>query len=237
MTEPAADTKAPSWEDYLEVFYAPSRVFARRGTRWGGPLLVLVLASAVVILGTYSLLKPLFDADGQRAMAGRLQGMTAEERDRVEAMSNKFAFLGPVAVILFSAIVPLVLGIVLWLVGKMLGAVQELGAALMVAVFSYFPRILSWPIFGLQAAVLPEDQLKGFGSVSLSPARMLEPTETNIATVALLARLDIFVIWTTFLLALGLKVTGRISTEKAIIAGIIMWLLGTLQPLIAYLRG
>lgn len=237
MTEPAADAKAPSWEDYLEVFYAPSRVFARRGTRWGGPLLVLILASAVVILGTYSLLKPLLDADGQRVMAGRLQELTAEQREQVEAMSGKFAFLGPVAVILYSAIIPLVLGIVLWLVGKMLGAVQELGAALMVAIFAYFPRILSWPIFGLQAAILPEEQLQGFGSVSLSPARMVEPTETNIATIALLSRLDIFVLWSTFLLALGLKVTGKISTEKAVIAGITMWLLGTLQPLIAYLRG
>ena len=127
MTEPAADPKAPSWEDYLEVFYAPSRVFARRGTRWGGPLLVLTLASAAVILGTYSLLKPLFDADGQRVMAGRLQEMTPEQRERVEAMSGKFAFLGPVAVILYSAVIPLVLGVVLWLVGKMLGAVQQLG--------------------------------------------------------------------------------------------------------------
>ena len=36
MTEPLQDTKAPSWEDYLEVFYAPSRVFARRGPKWGG---------------------------------------------------------------------------------------------------------------------------------------------------------------------------------------------------------
>jgi hypothetical protein len=39
------------------------------------------------------------------------------------------------------------------------------------------------------------------------------------------------------LLALGLKVTGKISTEKAILAGVIMWILGTLQPLISYLRG
>lgn len=237
MTEPLVDTKAPSWEDYLEVFYAPSRVFARRGTKWGGPLLVLIVASAVVIMGTYSLLRPLYDADGQRAMAGRMAEMTAEQRERMDEMSGKFAIFAPLAVLLFSAIVPMVLGILLWLVGKMLGAVQALGAAMMVAVFSYFPRILYWPILALQAAVLPEDQLTGFGSVSLSPARMIEPTADNVALMALLARLDIFVLWTTFLLGLGLKVTGKVSTEKAVLAGVIMWLLGTLQPLFGYLRG
>ena len=219
------------------MFYAPTRVFQRRGTKWGGPLLVLFLASAVVILGTYTLLRPLYEADGQRAMAGRLQQMTAEQREQMAQMSGKWAFMAPLAVMAFSVIVPLILGVVLWLVGKMLGAVQELGAAIMVAVFSYFPRILYWPILALQAAILPEEKLTGFASVSLSPARLVVPTNDNIATMALLARLDIFVIWTTVLLALGLKVTGKLSTEKAIIAGVVMWLLGSLQPLFAYLRG
>jgi len=237
MTAPLPDTKAPSWEDYLEVFYAPTRVFQRRGTKWGGPLLVLFLASAVVILGTYTLLRPLYDADGQRAMADRLQQMTAEQREQMAQMSGKWAFMAPLAVMVFSVIVPLVLGVVLWLVGKMLGAVQELGAAIMVAVFSYFPRILVWPILALQAAILPEEKLTGFASVSLSPARMVTPTNDNMALVALLARFDIFVLWTTVLLALGLKVTGKVSTQKAVIAGVIMWLLGSLQPLFAYLRG
>jgi hypothetical protein len=237
MTAPAPDVTAPGWEDYLEVFYAPSRVFARRGTRWGGPLLVLILVTAVVVLGPYALLKPLYEADGQRAMASGMKNMTAEQREQARAMSGKFSFLGPVMIIVFTAILPLVLGIVLWLVGKMLGAVQQLGAALMVGAFSYFPRLLAWPVLGLQAAILPEDQLKGFTSLSFSPARFIEPTDTNLATIVLLARLDVFVLWTTVLLALGLKVTGKISTEKAILAGVIMWILGTLQPLISYLRG
>jgi hypothetical protein len=236
MTTPDAETRVASWEDYIEVFYAPSRVFARRGTRWGGPLLVLVVASAIVIMGTYTLLRPLYEADGQRAMAERMAQMTPEQREQAEQMSEKFAIFGPIAVIAFSAIIPLLLGLLLWLVGKMLGAVQALGAALMVAVFSYIPRILYWPILALQAALLPEEKLQGFASVSLSPARMLAPTADNIALMALLARFDIFVLWTTVLLALGLKVTGKISTEKAVIAGVVMWLLGTLQPLFGLLR-
>jgi hypothetical protein len=236
MTATAPEPKAPSWEDYIEIFYAPSRVFARRGTRWGGPLLVLVVAAALVIFGTYSLLRPLYEAEGQRAMAGRLQEMTAEQRAQMERMSGKFGILAPVTMAAFHAIVPLVLGIVLWLVGKTVGAVQELGSALMVGAFSYFPRVLAWPLYALQTAVLPEEKVRGFANISFSPARLVDLDTTGLATVALLSRLDIFVLWTTFLLALGLKVTGKISTEKAVIAGVVMWVLGTLQPLIAYLR-
>jgi hypothetical protein len=231
MTAPLSDNKAPSWEDYLEVFYAPTRVFQRRGTKWGGPLLVLFLVTAVVILGTYSLLRPLYEADGQRAMAGRMEQMTAEQRAQVAQMSGKWAFMAPLEVMVFSVIVPLILGVVLWLVGKMLGA------AIMVAVFSYFPRILYWPILTLQAAMLPEEKQTGFASVSLSPARLVAATNDNVGLLALLSRFDIFVLWTTVLLALGLKVTGKVTTQKAIIAGVIMWLLGSLQPLFAYLRG
>lgn len=233
-TPPVPDTS--SWEDYLEIFYAPSRVFARRGSRWGGPLLVLVIVSALVIFGTFSLLRPLYEADGQRAMATQLKDLTAEQRSQAEQMSGKFALLAPVTMIAFHAILPLLLGIVLWLVGKMLGAVQQLGSALMVGAFSYFPRALAWPLFALQAALLPEDRLRGFASVSFGPARFFDPGTTSVPVMALLSRLDIFVLWTTVLLALGLKVTGKLSTEKAVIAGVIMWLLGTLQPLIAYLR-
>lgn len=236
MTASTVETKAPSWEDYIEIFYAPSRVFARRGTKWGGPLLVLVIVAAVLILGTYSLLRPLYEAEGQRAMAERMKDLTEEQRQQAQAMSSKFAWLGPVALVGFHAIIPIILGVCLWLVGKLLGAVQALGAALMVGAFSYFPRILAWPILALQAAALPEEKVRGFASVSLSPARFMDPATSSVAAMMLAGRFDIFVLWTTFLLALGLKVTGKVSTQKAVIAGIIMWLLGTLQPLIQFLR-
>jgi Yip1 domain len=236
-TPPAADAKAPSWEDYIEIFYAPSRVFARRGSKWGGPFLVLLIAVVVVVLATYSLMRPLLDAEGQRAMADRMAELTPEQREQAQAMAAKFAWLGPVTLFGIHILTPLILGIVLWLVGKLVGATQALGAAFMVATFSYFPRVLALPIVALQAAILPEEKLWGFGAISFSPARFMDPATTNYQLIVLLLRFDLFVLWTTFLLALGLKVTGKISTDKAVIAGVILWVIGTLQPLLAYLRG
>ncbi len=235
MTAATPESAAPGWEDYLEIFYAPARVFERRGSRWGGPLLVLVLASALVILGTYSLLAPLYEYEGQRAMAAQLENLTQEQRDQAAQMSGKFAFLGPVTMILFHTIVPMIVGLALWLVGKAIGATLELGAAMMVGVFSYFPRVLYWPILGFQAALLPDDKIHGFASLSFSPARFADAT-ASVATLALLSRLDLFVLWTTALIAIGLMVKARVPSGKAALAGVIMWVLGTIQPLISYLR-
>lgn len=236
MTSTPVEARS-GWEDYLEIFYAPSNVFARRGTRWAMPLLVLVIITAVVVLGTKGLLGPLIEQDRARGMAEALKGMTPEQAAQAEKMGTKMSGFVPIFIIAATAILPIVLGVVLWLVGKMFGAAQELGAAIMVAAFSYFPRILAGAVMGLQAAILPEEKLRGVASVSLSPARFLDPAHTSLGLMGLAGRLDIFVIWTTILLALGLKVTGKISTEKAIAAGVVMWLLGSIQPLIQMLRG
>jgi hypothetical protein len=236
MTNTPVEAKGGGWEDYLEIFYAPSKVFARRGTSWAMPLLVLVIVTAILVLGTRGLLSPLFEQDGARAMAERMKQMTPEQMAQAQKMSGKMSMIVPIFMIVATAVTPVVIGVVLWLVGKMFGAVQELGAAHMVAAFSYFPRALAWAVMGLQAAILPEEKLKGMASVSLSPARFLDPTHTSLGLLALATRFDVFVIWTTILLVLGLKVTGRISTEKAVLAGVVMWLLGSIQPLIQMLR-
>ncbi|MEO8294642.1 MAG: YIP1 family protein [Gemmatimonadota bacterium] len=237
MTEPAPEQAVSGWEDYLEIFYAPSRVFARRGTRWGMPLLVLVIVSGVLILGTMGLLTPLLESDSQRVMASKLQQMTPEQADRVRQMSGKIGMFFPIFAIATMAILPIIVGLLLWFAGKVVGAVQELGAAFMVAVFAMFPRILSWAILGMQAAILPEENLKGLASVTLSPARFMDPANTSMGLIALGMRFDVFVIWSTILLAIGLKVTGKVSGQKAAIAAILVWVAGSLQALVQLIRG
>jgi hypothetical protein len=49
--------------------------------------------------------------------------------------------------------------------------------------------------------------------------------------MAVLTRFDLITIWVTVILAVGLYVTGKVSKEKAVIFGIVMWLLGMLPSL------
>jgi ABC-type transport system involved in cytochrome c biogenesis permease component len=54
--------------------------------------------------------------------------------------------------------------------------------------------------------------------------------------VALASRVDVFTIWITVLLAIGLAVVGRIPRQQAAIAAAIVWLLGALPAMLGALR-
>jgi hypothetical protein len=49
-------------------------------------------------------------------------------------------------------------------------------------------------------------------------------------------RLDVFTLWVTVLIAIGLAVTGKISRGKAAVAAAIVWVIGALPTIAAALR-
>ena len=69
--------------------------------------------------------------------------------------------------------------------------------------------------------------------VTLSDA---DPNTTGAVTLAMLTRLDLVTIWVTVLLAVGLYAAGKLTKEKAITAGVVIWLLGCVFPLWGAIR-
>jgi hypothetical protein len=82
-----------------------------------------------------------------------------------------------------------------------------------------------------QAVVLPDGAITSRYSVSLGPARFLDPTASPM-TLALLGHIDVFTIWTAVLVAIGLKVVARASTAQAAVAAAAVWLIGLLPGVI-----
>ena len=237
MTEPTAATAATTavWEDILEIFYAPSRVFARRDRRFGAPLLVYVVLLFVMFFATRGALQPVYDAETSRqvmqALSRNPQFDEEMVRSRVDAM-KKFAGVG---ILVFGIVGPLLVGLLLWLVGKAVGAAEVLGAAMMVAVMSQYPRLLGFVAGAIQAAFIAPENIRGQTSISLGPARFIDPDTAGALTTGLLARLDVFTIWATVLLAIGLKVTGKVDMTRAAIVAAVVWLLGSLPVLLGAL--
>ncbi len=64
----------------------------------------------------------------------------------------------------------------------------------------------------------------------MGPGYFIDATAQPILA-AVVGRLDIFTIWVTALLAIGLHVVGKIPSSKAAIAAIIVWILGALPGL------
>lgn len=226
-----APQRASFAEDFIDIFYAPSSVFARR--REANPWPTILVVTGLSVIAAYimfTLLAPVVDAmvAKQMAAAAQNQSLTAEQL----AGARRFGrIMMLVSSVIGVPIVVLLLGILLWFVGKLLDAEQPLRAAFLVVAFSYMPRILEQILTALQAFMLDINSKASLFEVSFSAARFADPTASQL-TLGLLSRLDPFVIWSYVLIAIGLKVTGRISGQKAAIGAFVLFLLGMVPTLV-----
>jgi hypothetical protein len=88
----------------------------------------------------------------------------------------------------------------------------------------------------VQGLLLDPATLNGRFRLSLGVGRFLDPDTASPVLLALLGRVDVFTIWITVLLAIGLSVTGRIPRSRAAVAAAIVWVAGALPQLLGALR-
>jgi hypothetical protein len=124
-----------------------------------------------------------------------------------------------------------VLGSVAWLVGKLVGSKQTYHAALVVAAWSYMPRVLQGAANAVQGLLMDPDKLNSQLSTSLSPARFMDVETANPMLYQLAGRFDLFTLWVAVLLGVGFYVTGKTTKGRAVVFGILMWVVGALPAL------
>lgn len=231
MTTAAVPKTSSLFEDIVEIFVSPAQVFARRkGRGFWLALLVFTAIMAALAIGTKPLMQPVYDAVWQQSaaqIAKQNPQLTPEQLEKGRAFQEKFAAVGAV---IFTPIMVLLTGFVLWIVGKLFDAEQELSDSMMVSTFSFFPKILAMVAAALIAMFADPANITSQFSVTVGPGYFLDFMAQPVLT-ALVGRLDIFTIWVTALLAIGLHVTGKIPIGKAAIAAIIVWILGALPGL------
>ncbi|HXF24287.1 MAG TPA: Yip1 family protein [Gemmatimonadaceae bacterium] len=234
---PTSAKPASLWEDFIDIFVSPSEVFARRrDSGFFVPLLVFVVLTVAIAVVGHSALQPIFDSEFTRGMAAAAKKnpqLTDAQIQTSRAFAEK---LTPVLVGIGAIIMPLLVGVILWIVGKFVDAKESVGAACMIACYAFIPRILDSLLRVVQAFVMDPASLNGQYRVSLSAARFLDPDVASPVLVGLLSRIDLFTIWVTVLLAIGLSVVARIPRQKAAIAAIIVWVIGALPALLQALR-
>ena len=236
MTDPVAAAPTPEraalWEDFLEIFIKPAAVFERRkAAGFVVPLLVLTVVFALLFFGLKGAFQPIMQAENARAMAkviAKNPQLTEEMRDAMTQRAASGGKLAPLFAAIFLPVTVLLVGLATWLSGKVVGAVTSLGAAMMIATYSYFPRLLELLVSGAQALLLPEEQLVGRSSTSLGLARPFDPDTVSTMAMALALRVDVFTLWVTFLIAVGLRVVGKVPMSRALAAAAIVWVLGAL---------
>jgi len=234
--EPKKPEKASLLDDFMDIFYAPSAVFARRANAgFWIPLLIISVLLGVIFFANRDLIDPIMEAEFARGMAKSAQAgkMTPEQMEAARKVTGTigmiFAFVGP-------PIAMLLLGVVIWIVGKFFDAKQTMNAAIVVAVFSYVPRVVEGIVNRVEGLLIDTSNLNSRYSLTLGLGRFFDPDTASPILLGLVGRIDVFTIWVTVLVAIGLAVTGKISRGKAAIAAAIVWLVGALPTLASALR-
>jgi Yip1-like protein len=237
MTEststPMTPTAKPSfWEDVIDIFFQPSAVFRRRqnSSVWP-PMLFVALSIAIIFFITFNTLEPLFDAEFNRQMAKAMAKnpqLTADVMEKGRSIQTAVVKYGLAVVMIVTMFV---LGCVSWLIGKLFDSKQTFQAGLVVAAWAYMPRIIGGLLGGVQGLLMDPASLTGQLSISLSPARFMDPETPNQLLYQFLGRFDLITIWVTVLLAIGLHVTGKVPKGKAAVFGVVIWLVGALPAL------
>jgi hypothetical protein len=229
--------RAAVWEDFIDIFYAPSIVFARRArANFWIPFLVVTFVIGALFYLNSGVLQPVMEGEFNRAMAAAMRTnprLTPEMADRFRQTGVRLA---QVAGFLFVPIAIFLTGSAVWLIGKLFESKQTYQAALVVAAYAWVPKILEAVLNGLQGLFLDPSQLNGRFRLTLGVGRFFDPDTTSPIFLAFIGRIDLFTIWVTILLAIGLSVTGGISRSRAALAAPLIWAAGALPILFQAFR-
>jgi hypothetical protein len=238
MTAPAqpAPAKASAWEDFIDIFYAPSSVFERRteANVWM-PFIFITIVLAVVTFLNRGLLEVLTDiavTKGMEAAQKANPQLTADQVASAKALQLKIA---PYIAMIGAPLRILFVGILIWIAGLVAGARMTFGTSMLVATFSSFPRVLEQVSWGIQWLALSPDAFTSLYSTNIGPARFLDPNGNQLV-LGVLSRFDIFTIWCTVIIGIGVAVKAKTTAARATIVAVAVWIIGALPVLIGAAR-
>jgi len=231
------ETGTSRLDDYLDVFIAPSSLFRRRADgKFGQALVVFVVLLTLLFFATKTAMQPVMDAEFQRGMAAAMKANPSLTAEQMETGRKFFSTFGAIFLIAGMPIAIFILGGVIWVTARIVGGSLSYSQGAVIATFSMFPRLLDMVSGAVQALLMDESTLNGRYRVSLGLGRLLDPDTANPVLVALLGRVDVFTIWITVLVALGLKVLAKVSTAQAAAGAAIVWVIGGLPAILQALR-
>lgn len=231
-----APPKASLAEDFVDIFFSPKEVFARRAN--SGFVLAMIIITLLIggfFLVNRGTMESIMDAEFARGMAQAVRqnpGMTQQQIDAAKKFSGYSMNIGAFVVM---PIAMLLTGLCAWLTAKILGATLSYSQATVIATYSFMPRVVESLSVAIQGMLLDTNALTGRFQLSLGVGRFLNP-EMSPGLLGLAGRVDLFTIWVTVLIALGMAVIAKLPREKAMAAGALMWVFGALPSIWALIR-
>jgi hypothetical protein len=234
MANATTTTEKPGLGDLAEIFYAPSAVFARRTEgEFGVPYVALVILGLVIYFATRSLFQPIIDSAVTMALtqANAKRSMSPDEQAKFLSITRMAVAAIP---IIMYVVAPFLVGLFVWVVGKLAKASGVGSTALVIATFSLYPRLVGSVAGAILAAALPEASLTSPAAVSIGPARFVDPSHVGMA--GLLGRFDLFTLWGIVLIAIGMQAAAKATKTQAWITAAGVWVIGSIPAVWGLIR-
>jgi len=228
----SAPEKSSLVEDFIDIFYAPTTVFARREKSgfWAHLLVVSVIA-ALFAFANRSVFDQIFDAEFQRgaakAMAGNPQitaDMMATQRNISSKIAGFFQYIGAPMLIF-------VVAVLVWFVVRFTKARITYQQAVLIMTLAFVPRLIQYLLTTVQMLFMDTAAVTSMHTLSFSPARFMDPDTPNRVLLGLMGRLDLFTIWATILIGIGIAVMGKVPKARGLMFAGIIWLVASLPLL------
>ena len=244
MTEPTAAAPPPTEnasvaEDFIDIFFAPSKVFARRAKASPMvPFFVVWILMAGLFYGSRSSLQPVYDAMMQQQNAAAMKAnpqITQEQLDRAKPITNfVFSAIGVIG----TPILLLVVALLTWIVGRfVMGGVFEFGTALLIASYATIPRVVGSIIALVEGLTMDVSHMTSPYQLTISAARFVDPASMSTGLYGLVAQADPLTVWSVFLIGSGVMYAGKVEKSKAVVTAVIMFVLGCVPSLFAVAMG
>ncbi|MBI3568938.1 MAG: YIP1 family protein [Gemmatimonadetes bacterium] len=245
MSEPMAAAPAPApeqaglFEDFIDIFIAPAKVFARRvAANSVVPWLIVSVLLGGLFFASKNVMEPVFEQEIGRQLqiqAKANPALAAPEAQEKARAVMKVTFVW--SSILGAPILLLLLALLVWAVGKAFGATLTYNSSLMVTSYAWVPRVLASVLTMVQLQVMDANKISGMAGLSFGPARFLDADSTSMGLLQLAMRCDVFVLWTTVLIGVGFYAAGKLSKEKSAMAAAVLFVLGCLPAVWALIKG
>ena len=224
---PAAPRKS-FFERLTGVFFAPDETFADIA-RKPDILVPLVVLTLITIISTV-LIVPYFDMDAMVAQQAEMiqkQNPNVSDAD-IERMGNITKAMGKVAgylAPLFMIIGYVLIALVLWGAFRLMGGEGDFKQSLSTVLYAYFPRMILGGIIGtviimMRGSLDPQEA----ASVMMTNPGFLVDYKEQPVLFALLTAIDLFIIWTIFLLATGFSKVSKFSKGKSAAIIVVLYL-------------
>jgi hypothetical protein len=232
--EPSAENAAPPMGEasrILGVFIDPKKAFtdiAARPRNWFVPLILLII-TAMAFTYFYTT-RVGWEGYIRKSMENNTsaQNLPADQREaRIQTGAKIAPIFGYVGSLVFIPVAALVIGGVLLLTGKMMGAGESLNFKKMFTISAYamLPGLVSSILAIVVMFTKNPDEFNLQNPLIFNLGALMEPPPNSGKFLYSLATsIDLFSFWTMLLLATGISVAARkFSFSKALVAVVLPW--------------